>query len=1197
VRGVCLYCSVGCGIIFYVRDGRVVYLEGDPDNPLNMGSLCAKGKASIALFGDHNPLRLRKPLIRVSPKPPYQELLKTKNSDQLYEIVMKYKPVWREVSWDDALSYIARKWKEILEEAGVRAYHPYDGKVCDSRKGCYFYEGDKYPIMLMAGAKLTNEEGYMARKLSMLLGSNNIDHDARRCHSSTVAGLAATVGFGAQTQHFADLGYISVYLILGGNPGEAHPVSMHRVVEAQERGTLTLVVVDPKLGRTAAKADLFAFHRPGTDIAVIYYILHYAFHERSPPIDELPEFKEYVERLNIDLEELEEFKDIVKKYTAEEVSRITGIPVEKLKKIARLYVENSGVTTGFKKFASIEWAMGLTQHTIGTQNCRAAAIMQLALGNLGFPGGGLNPYRGHSNVQGTTDMCVLCHVFPGYIKIPTNSRQVRAYQEWKLKGFPDAFNWRPSMKTCKALGLKCTDCGPDGDNCRLEVNATALLWSWWFMNWRRFELSMGIFVGTDPEDKPWDPDSVVISDLPFHKGYTEVTWTKGALIDDVIRGVVLFAENIAVSDPDARETWAALAKAKLTVVTDVFETETAWFADVLLPGAIQYEKEGSITNSNRWVQWQHRVVPPPGEAKPDLWIMVKLWEKLREYGAARLPSEEAGKRVERVVVKHPYTGGLIEIYRRRIEPFMDYSNPERVWSDYAEVDAELVYREIDAAVDLYNGWYDWVRMYPLAKRMNPAPRKPGMVDGLIDSGLLVHPGSKTPLRMYKDWGWSWPKNVRVLYDLWTLSKTFGKTVTWRFEKGRYAVGPELDGKTVTITGETGEIVDAKTGELRPAFIPGHNFYIGKFYKRAWTCINDRCTEKTIADIFTGAYTARELIKEARTTGKIVVLGRFGYKIVDAASMGIRQPIQESFYYDPEVVMKGKALFNKPYFKGSKTVAGKTIVYKPWKEWRSVHEKFLSELKACVGGNGLRYRECVKKMIEKYGEWYATMGPDGKVWAYGLNYPLHFEPTESPSLGLQLDYPPFTYRHPYNRIYLFPPSSMPELASEIAVSLAELEKAMPGGAVPAVCTTNRLEEHWHTGALSRNNPYLAELVPEPFVEIPVELAEKIGVRSGDIVEVGNVRNRIYLRAYVTRRMPRLKINGRTVYVVNIPWHWSFAGRNNSPAEANLLTPSVGDTTTTIQESKVFLVWVRKAPASKYIFHREPPQKLPPLQFKK
>jgi formate dehydrogenase major subunit len=145
-----------------------------------------------------------------------------------------------------------------------------------------------------------------------------------------------------------------------------------------------------------------------------------------------------------------------------------------------------------------------------------------------------------------------------------------------------------------------------------------------------------------------------------------------------------------------------------------------------------------------------------------------------------------------------------------------------------------------------------------------------------------------------------------------------------------------------------------------------------------------------------------------------------------------------------------------------------------------------------------------------------------------------------------------------------------------------ELSAPPGSAPVVVTTNRLTEHWHTGIMTRNLQRLAMLFPEPFAEIPRELAAKLGIRDGDIVEIGNNRARIYLRALVTYRAPVLEVAGQRVYVVNIPWHWGFSGLHASTSVANFLTPDYMDTTTTMQESKVFLAYIRKAPRSKYVY---------------
>ncbi len=1136
VRGICGYCSVGCGIIFYKQGDSVIHLEGDPDNPLNEGKLCPKGEASLELFGQHNPRRLRTPMIRVNPKPPVEELKKARSQEELKAILEKYKPVWKPVTWDEAFRYIAKRLKEIVDSVG---WNP-------RKEDGYYHVGKMFPLMIEAGAKLTNEEAYIIKKLATLLGSYNIDHDARRCHSTTVAGLAGTVGFGAQTQSFIDTQFISTYLIFGGNPAENHPVSMRHTLKGKNKGTLKLIVVDPRYTRTAAQADIFAFFRPGSDIAFLMYILHYAFWERNPPVDQLDTFKEFVTRLNVDLNEIKEIKEIAKNYTAEEVSKITGIPVDKLRLIAKTYVENSGVTTNFKRFASIQWAMGQTQHHVGTQITRMSTIVQLTLGNMGFPGGGLNPYRGHSNVQGTTDMCILSHILPGYIKQPPNTLSIRVYQDWKNQGFPDAWHWEIPEWAGSAFG----------PNEKGKVNSTKILWSWWFQNWRRFELTWGIFVGTDPEEDP--KNGTVISDLPIGKGYTENNWWQGVLFDKVIKAMLIMAENIAVSNADTITAYMGLAALDLLVVVDLWETETATFADVLLPGAFQYEKYGSITNSNRWIQWQDRVVPPAGDAKPDLWIMLKLWEYLDKYGVVRLPSKAYGKDREKVIIKHPKTGEPILLYEREIEPFMNYATNRFPDPDYAYADPELIYKEIDLAVDLYNGQYDWYEHKILAKRRSPILRREDEIDGILDRTFKLH----------KDWGWTWPKNVRILYNMWTLSKTLGKTTEFNFGIARFAVGPELDGKTVKITGETGEIRDAKGG-IRPAFIPGHNFYIGKFYKRAWS---------GRTDIFTGARSARELLLEERVVGKFIVFEGDKYKLVDYTELGIKCPLCESFYYDEEVVNTGKAAYKKPYFKGTKEYKGKTIKYVGYYDWAKVKDKFVQEFAELAKSLGMK--KAVKEMKTKYGEWYAYPSPDNpnEILAWDFRYPMHYEPVESPVFELATKYPAAAWRRAENYRFIEPPSGWEDLSKTFSMIPEEL--GAPSDAAVVVVTTNRMVEHFHTGQLTRNVPLLAELVPEPFVDIPKPLADKLGIKPGDIVEVGNKRNRIYLRAMVTNRVPKLSVNGKEVYVVNIPWHWGWQGAHSTYAVANLIADIFMDLVTTMQETKAFLAYIRKASPDKY-----------------
>jgi formate dehydrogenase major subunit len=1115
IRTICTYCAVGCGVIAYVRGDKVLHLEGDPDNPLNKGRLCSKGKAGLQLFSEYNENRLKKPLMRTGPKPPADKILGSKSVEELENLLRQYPPNWKEVTWGEAFRVITDRLERIVDEHRANTGYPV-------RAGpAYYYDGKKFPVAWLGSAKFPNEEAYLAKKLMSIMGSYNIDHQARKCHSTTVAGLAGTFGFGAQTQSFPDLQYPSVFLVFGGNPAENHPVSFYHVSKGMRERGLKLLVADPRFNRSGAMAEIYLPFRSGSDIAFIYYIAHYALFERSPAVDGLPEFGEYMGRLNINRADLDEFKQVIKEYDAATVSKITGTPQDKLRRMAEIFVENSGVTTGFKKFSTIQWAMGVTQHSCGTQIVRSIALVQLLLGNMGYPGGGVNPFRGHCNVQGATDVCVLSHILPGYIKQPSKEIWIRAYQDWKNQGFPDAWNWE-IPEWAKAFGVKPTE--------KDKVSSSKILWSWWFHGWRRFELTWGIFVGTDPEDDP--EKGTVISDLPFGAGYTEVTIWQG-MYDKVIRALFVMGENIAVSSPDERLYWATLSDLDLLVVGEIFETETAYFADVLLPAAISYEKEGSKTNSNRWFQWQDRIIYPPGEAKPDLWMMQELYDHLRDHGVIKLPSEYAEKRKEKVIIKNPVTGEFVTLYERRIEPFMNYRSPQRAEEDYREIDPVKVYKELDLAVDLYYGQYDWVANKVLAKRRDPRPRTPGMIDGELDAQCTL----------YKSWGWSWPKNVRILYSRDAMKHLLEESKYVTLDTS-YVVGG-----TFKVTGETGELRDAKNGKWRPAFFPGHSFSIGKLHKRKWS---------GMTDVFTGynPWTGEFI-------GKFVsFLPDGSFKIETADELGVRYPAAESFYYDPEVVALGKANFKKLYFKGVKKVGGKEIKYVSPKEWQPAYANLRSELKDLFATKTVK--DVVPEMISKYGVWYACRA-NGNILGYDFRYPIHTEPAESLDKDLIASYPPLAWTKAENL------RTLKDFGGELQLSPDEMKL---DGAVPVVLTTFRLTEHFHTGAMTRNLSWLLELVPEMYAEIPEDLARQLGIKGGDYIRVGNNRAEIKVRAMVTKRAQKLLVNDKETFVVGMPWHWGFKGGGATFSVANLLTPPIGDVTTTMQESKVFIGYVKK-----------------------
>ena len=345
VRTICTHCSVGCGIYAEVENGVWTGQEPAFDHPFNRGAHCAKG-ASVREHG-HGERRLKYPTKLVNGK-------------------------WTKVSWEQAINEIGDQMLSIREQSGP-----------DS-------------VYWLGSAKHNNEQAYLFRKFAALWGTNNVDHQARICHSTTVAGVANTWGYGAMTNSYNDIHNSKSILIIGGNPAEAHPVSLQHVFRATERNNAPLIVIDPRFTRTAAHADLFMRIRPGTDVPVVWGMLWHIFENGW-------EDKEFIKQRVYGMDEI---RAEVAKWTPEEVEKVSGVPEEIVKRAAKLMASHRPGT--------FIWCMGGTQHTIGNNNTRAYCVFQLALGNMGVAGGGTNIFRGHDNVQGATDFGVLSHTLPGY---------------------------------------------------------------------------------------------------------------------------------------------------------------------------------------------------------------------------------------------------------------------------------------------------------------------------------------------------------------------------------------------------------------------------------------------------------------------------------------------------------------------------------------------------------------------------------------------------------------------------------------------------------------------------------------------------------------------------------------------------------------------------------------------------------------
>jgi formate dehydrogenase major subunit len=364
-RTICTHCSVGCAIDAVVQNGVWVRQEPVFDSPLNLGAHCAKG-ASVREHGiTHDSHRLKYPMKLEGGK-------------------------WKRVSWDQAYDEISKKMLAIRKESGPDA------------------------LFVVGSSKHNNEQAFLLRKWVSLWGTNNTDHQARICHSTTVAGVAQTWGYGAMTNSYNDQQNSKCLFFLGSNAAEAHPVSMLHTLHSKENGC-KVIVADPRFTRTAAKADKYVRFRSGTDVPLLFGILHVIFKNGW-------EDKEYIRTRVHGMDQVK--KEVMEKWSPQQASAVTGTPVEDIEAIAKLLAENR---PGF-----IIWAMGQTQHNNSNGVVRASNILMLALGNVGRSGGGCNIYRGHDNVQGATDVGPNPDTLPGYYPVAVPGSWAHWSKVWNV---------------------------------------------------------------------------------------------------------------------------------------------------------------------------------------------------------------------------------------------------------------------------------------------------------------------------------------------------------------------------------------------------------------------------------------------------------------------------------------------------------------------------------------------------------------------------------------------------------------------------------------------------------------------------------------------------------------------------------------------------------------------------------------------
>jgi len=564
------------------------------------------------------------------------------------------------------------------------------------------------------------------------------------------------------TNHWIDIRNSDCIMIIGSNAAENHPISFKWVTKAIERGA-KLINVDPRFTRTSSKADIYAPIRSGTDIAFIGGMINYVLNdmERNPDNYNMAYVKQYTNAalivnpgfafndglfgevrdgkytaaakgtwkyadtitpatdptLNDPNCVFQLLKKHYSRYDVDTVCSITGTPKDIYLDVWRTYC-----ATGQKgKAGTIMYAMGTTQHTYGTQNIRAYAILQLLLGNMGVAGGGINALRGTSNVQGSTDMCLLNHILPGYLAVPKEGdADLEAYLE----------RVRPSAVTPQGLA---------GDK---SAN--------WWSNYRKYIVSLLKAWYGDAATKGKDFCFDYLPKCDPSVNYTHIAMFE-AMGQGKIKGLWVWGQNPAAGGPNSNGERQALGNLDWLVMADIWTNETAEFwkrpgidsLDIktevfVLPAACSYEKEGSISNSGRWVQWRYKAVEPLGEGMPDLEIMNLMMLKLKELYTAdsAAPQREAITNLD--------------------------------WNYGAHITADAVAKEING-YDLTTG--KLVASFGALKD-----------DGTTSSGNWLYcnmysetDGNKAKKRdpvdahpkqigLYSNWAWCWPVNRRIIYN-------------------------------------------------------------------------------------------------------------------------------------------------------------------------------------------------------------------------------------------------------------------------------------------------------------------------------------------------------------------------------------------------------------------------------------------------
>ncbi len=479
VRTTCSYCGVGCNLETSIKDNKVVAIDTPKETEVNAGHTCIKGRYAFGFY-DH-PDRLKSPLIKRNGK-------------------------FEEVSWDEAYEFIKKELNKITKENGP-----------DSVAG-------------ISSARCTNEENYVFQKMiRAVIGTNNIDCCARICHSPTAWGMQQTFGTGAATNSTEDVYHADLFMVIGANPTNAHPVTGAKIKQQTMKGK-KLIVIDPVTTELANLADYHIKLRPGTNVAVLNMMLYFIV--KSKMYD-----KKFVETRT---EGFDIFVREIEKQNVDELANIAGVDKQQVKEAAIAYAT--------ARNAMEFHGLGVTEHTQGSKTVMLIADLAMITGNIGRPGVGVNPLRGQNNVQGAADMGCQPHQGAGYFSV--DDKKVQNFYTEKYG----------AVHPTKA-GLKIPQ----------------------------------IFDGA---------------------------------INKEVKALWIIGEDVVQTDPNSAHVINSMNSLDLLVVQEIFMSETAKLATVVLPGTTFLEKNGTFTNTERRIQRVNQAAKPLPGTKPDGLIITEMMQKL-----------------------------------------------------------------------------------------------------------------------------------------------------------------------------------------------------------------------------------------------------------------------------------------------------------------------------------------------------------------------------------------------------------------------------------------------------------------------------------------------------------------------------------------------------------------------------------------